>query len=611
MTFKVEEEECVLQRSSVDESLWRVLNTSGELRGLVAPYVDDFLVSAPEKVIHSFFSALKQKYKLGLEEIAPWGSNKEITYIGFNIRMTEKGILLNQRKYVESLLIKHNDKLKNSKGARNTPSQEDLERLPLEEDISQTDIHEAQISVGEALWLSIRTRVDIAYTVHWMASNICTRPRAVQEIYKQVLNYLKGTPGLGLFYTSFDDYDSGDPPTAYDDLRVRRGQEKRLPTGRVVVRTYADASFAPGASLSHKYETEEQRTKADEDNDSNIKSISGLVTSLGGNVVSWQSKKQQAVASSSCEAELVAQVSATQMAIGLKALLSEICQVSAITMCDARATIGTIAGESKVSNRHMSYRAGYVRSQLLATDLDDSCWVGTKDQMADGLTKPLSRQKFQEMVVQLKMRDDSDFLVMRGAEKVCSEVISKWDEQQSAPYKAQSLELVQVAVEAATPALKTVGRILAEKVVAGTIAFITAGSTVQEEEQTNLKLEEEEQMNLKTEEEETDEEEEQEDLRKQTKTEEHKHTTNATLSGAITGGLVVLGAQGIYHKVRKLCGRKRRVTVTTTTRDVCVQSPCTYDLQRHKFKYLGSAHANEFCVLAQQPKETTKQVEGL
>ena len=155
-------------------------------------------------------------------------------------------------------------------------------------------------------------------------------------------------------------------------------------------------------------------------------------------------------------------------------------------------------------------------------------------------------------------------------------------------------------------------RAFAEKVVAGTIAFITAGSTVQEEEQMNLKLEEEEQTTLKTEEEEeTDEEEEQEDLRKQTKIEEHKHTTNATLSGAITGGLVVLGAQGIYHKVRKMCGSKRRVTVTMTTRDVSIQSPCTYDMQRNKFKYLGTAHANEYCVLTQQPKETTKQVEGL
>ena len=54
------------------------------------------------------------------------------------------------------------------------------------------------------------------------------------------------------------------------------------------------------------------------------KSNSGYVFTIGGNAISWKSKKQVAVALSSTEAEYIGTSEATQEAIWLQCLLLEI-----------------------------------------------------------------------------------------------------------------------------------------------------------------------------------------------------------------------------------------------------------------------------------------------
>ena len=58
-----------------------------------------------------------------------------------------------------------------------------------ETDVTTPDIRAAQAVTGELLWLSVRSRPDIAFAVSVMGRNVTKRPKWVQQIEK----------GLGVF----------------------------------------------------------------------------------------------------------------------------------------------------------------------------------------------------------------------------------------------------------------------------------------------------------------------------------------------------------------------------------------------------------------------------
>ena len=134
-----------------------------------------------------------------------------------------------------------------------------------------------QVVVGNLLYLSTKTRSDMAYAVSCVA-RFCTKP--IKEHWtgvKRILRYLKGTNKFGLIYRE-------DTPVAI--------------TG------YSDADWAGDVG--------------------DRKSTSGYVFLLGGAAISWKSSKQTCVALSTAEAEYVALAAAAQEAIWLQQLMGDL-----------------------------------------------------------------------------------------------------------------------------------------------------------------------------------------------------------------------------------------------------------------------------------------------
>ena len=58
----------------------------------------------------------------------------------------------------------------------------------------------AQKATGEILWLSTRSRPELAHPVACMAARATKQPLKALEISKKVLNYLARTAEYGLYY---------------------------------------------------------------------------------------------------------------------------------------------------------------------------------------------------------------------------------------------------------------------------------------------------------------------------------------------------------------------------------------------------------------------------
>ena len=220
------------------------------------------------------------------------------------------------------------------------------------------EVHRLQSLVGSLIWLSCRTRPDLAYGVS-MAASVITRD--LEECHlrtRHLAQYLATHLSEGLFYRY-----------------VEEGEQ---------VDIYGDASFAPGGSASR----------------------TGWILCLGSHVVTWGSQRQTLIALSTCEAELIAATSAILAAQPMLLLLEEVRrEVRATLRCDNAAAIAIVRKEElSLRNRHLSIRAEYLRD--LPENVSIS-YTSTGEQKADVLTKGLARGLHQKAIRDIGMKDSA------------------------------------------------------------------------------------------------------------------------------------------------------------------------------------------------------------
>lgn len=122
---------------------------------------------------------------------------------------------------------------------------------------------------------------------------------------------------------------------------------------------------------------------------------------MGSATISWPSKLQATVGLPTCEAEYIGQTNATKEAIWLRRLLNEV-QPEADN--EARATIiycdnqGAMAlakdPQFHARTKHIDMQHHFVREKVSDGTIQLE-YVDTENQVADGLTKPLERIKFE------------------------------------------------------------------------------------------------------------------------------------------------------------------------------------------------------------------------
>ena len=119
---------------------------------------------------------------------------------------------------------------------------------------------------------------------------------------------------------------------------------------------------------------------------------------LGGNLVSWLSKKQDTISLSSCEAEYKALTTTTKEVLWIKRLLLELKCIKEedlpLILCD------NISAQALVNNpifharsKHIEVAHHFVREKLIGGEISLE-HIDTSSCIADLLTKPLAKSSF-------------------------------------------------------------------------------------------------------------------------------------------------------------------------------------------------------------------------
>ena len=136
---------------------------------------------------------------------------------------------------------------------------------------------------------------------------------------------------------------------------------------------------------------------------------------IGNSCVSWLSKKQPTVATSSCEAEYRAAFSATVECVWLRRLLSDLSLEQPSPTCiftDSQSALAIARNPVfHARSKHIEVHYHYVREQFHAKEIN-LVYVPTHENVADIFTKALSREKFEHFHKELGIlqHPDSDHI---------------------------------------------------------------------------------------------------------------------------------------------------------------------------------------------------------
>ena len=326
-----------LKMSGADPSLFVKRSTLRTI--IVLVYVDDIVITGDD---HNGIIALKELLH-NIFAIKDLGILKY--FLGLEVAYSKKGIFLNQRKYVLDLL-QETGKL----GAKPSETPTDSGgKLDNDSGELLSDIGHFQRLVGRLIYLTI-TRPDISYSVS-LVSRFMAAPRTHHlNAVNRILQYLKGSPGRGIWMHK---------------------------NGHNSIAAYADADWA-GCPVDRR-------------------STTGYCTFVGGNLVTWKSKKQNVVARSSAEAEYRAMESTTSEIIWLRALLQDLgfgSSKATELFCDNQAAIH-IASNPVFHERtkHIEIDCHFVRENV-QSNVICTPFVRSDQQLADIFTKGLPASKF-------------------------------------------------------------------------------------------------------------------------------------------------------------------------------------------------------------------------
>ena len=205
-----------------------------------------------------------------------------------------------------------------------------------------------QSIVGSLSYAAMCTRPDISFAVNELSRFQAQATQCQLQQAQRVLRYLKGTSNYGLEFKP-----QANPMSATPEI-------------------YVDSSWA------NDLETR--------------RSTTGILALFNGNAITWASKKQKTVATSSTEAEYMACAEAAKEALWLRTWINEVFRVEIpVTMyCDNRSSIDLAKNDTfHQRTKHIDISHHFIREKVIAGQVKQ-VFVPSENNLADILTKNFS-----------------------------------------------------------------------------------------------------------------------------------------------------------------------------------------------------------------------------
>ena len=333
-----------LLQCGVEGGWWRLVEGDA-LVGIVVVYVDDLLICSIPSIIMAVSDAVRALWETSA---LSWASQGGVRFLGIEITKVDEGFALNQEPYIQELLRVHSIGPNQKDLIPVSKDQASFEAEPDELIFTAQELKLAQQLAGEVLWLSQRTRPDVAYTAS-LVSSLCARaPRRATMVARKCLGYLQRTADLQLYVC----------------------------TGVQEIVGWTDASFAPDGGRSH----------------------TGWIIMLGSAPISWRSSRQPTVTLSTAESELGASVEGALALASTEALLEELNLGTwkAFLRTDSTSSLQIQRGSGSWRTRHLRIKARWIAEKLESGELCIQHCPG-EFQVADALTKTLSSARLRTL----------------------------------------------------------------------------------------------------------------------------------------------------------------------------------------------------------------------
>ena len=272
----------------------------------------------------------------------------ELTFfLGLQVHRKIDGIFICQSKYIRDLLKKyHIEDLAPAKTPMPT-----FVKLDQGKSGKNVDITEYRGMIGSLLYLTA-SRTDIMFVTCLDARFQSDPNESHLIVVKRIFRYLKGTPNLGIWYPKDTGFDSN----------------------------------CVGCQID-------------------CKSTSGSYQFLGRRLMSWYSKKQHSVSTSTAEVEYITAGSCCALILWMKNQLQD--YGSALRkipiLCDNTSAIAIANNPVQhTRTKHIDIRYHFLRKHVLSKTVE-LYFVPTDQQITDIFTKPLDESTFSRLVGELGM----------------------------------------------------------------------------------------------------------------------------------------------------------------------------------------------------------------
>ena len=329
LSVKDELQKLGMKQSKLDNALFRWYR-HGKIEGIFIMHVDDFLFCGTSNFEKTIIDRIANKYKVGKRQ------TDNFKYVGLNISNTEKGIIIDQEQYGESLEEIHIPL--HRKGDKQSPlNKEEQEYL---------------MSVaGQINWLATQTRPDLSYEA--LELNMAKKDPKIDNIHKANKAIRQAKRKSNILYS-------------------RLGEKEDL---QILV--YSDAAWGnlPDGTSSGQ----------------------GHIIFINNNdkccPISWTSNKIKRKVSSSLSAETLALHDALDEAVYINAIISETLfdtnkgQLKIIAKTDNQSLVDNLNSTKQVSEKRLRINMAEIRRMREQDEVLSINWIETKAQLADVLTK--------------------------------------------------------------------------------------------------------------------------------------------------------------------------------------------------------------------------------
>ena len=320
----------------------------------VAVFVDDLVISSPSmSVINSFKSDMRAKFNMkDLKELS--------TILGIEvIRDREAGtITLLQHRYMIEILTRFGMLDVKDRRQHKLPMDPTL-KLSLshcpttQEERDKADEFPYREVVGSVMYLMCSTRPDIAYAVGQLSKFMNNWGAAHIKAAKDLLLYIKSTSERGITYHR----------------------------GPLTLTVYSDSDWAG--------------------NPDNSRSTTGYIMYLAEGPISWRSKEQSTVATSTTEAEYMALCATSQETIHLRELLPflHVDMTSPTTLYEDNSSAVLLANNAvhKDRTKHIKIKYHFIRECIFNKEIFVTR-VESKQNVSDLLTKNVDNTTFSTLI---------------------------------------------------------------------------------------------------------------------------------------------------------------------------------------------------------------------